>query len=195
MKKRLFLVLLISLVLIGCQQKKSSDSFELGEVLFSIDTSQEKIIEKGVYDIRDFDVDSEGNVFILVLQTDTDWIYKFDPSGNYVCSFARKGPGPGEIQMPRRININENDLVIIDNPSKLSLLVFSNSGEFRKSYSLPSDLRHIDLLKNGCFLATQRRIDPENEDQSYFVLTLWDENFNTSQKTKLGTVYLFTIFL
>jgi len=47
MKKRLFLVLLISLVLIGCQQKESSDSFELGEVLFSIDTSQEKIIEKG----------------------------------------------------------------------------------------------------------------------------------------------------
>ncbi|MFW6140870.1 MAG: 6-bladed beta-propeller [Acidobacteriota bacterium] len=188
MKKRLLWVIVISLVLVGCQKQKLIDSFKLGEILFSVDTSQEKIIKKGVYDIRDFDVDSKGNIFILVPQTDTDWIYKFDSSGDFVCSFARKGSGPGEIQVARRININENDLVTMDDPSKLSLLVFSNLGEFMKSYSLPSGIRHVDLLKNGCFLTTQRRTDPENENQSYLVLTLYDESFNTSKELAVYTL-------
>jgi len=166
-------------ILIGCQKQKSPNYVELGEILFSVDTSQKENIDKGVYDFRDFDIDSKGNIFILIPQTDSDWIYKYDSSGNFVRFFARKGQGPGEMLIPRRININEDDLLTVDDPARRSLLIFNNSGKFMRSYKLPSGIRHADLLKNGCFLTTKRRVDPENEGYSYFVLTLCDENFNT----------------
>jgi len=181
-------LLLFSFVLIGCQKQKSLNYVELGGILFSIDTSQKENIDKGVYDIRDFDIDSEGNVFILVVQTDSDWIYKYDSSGNFVCSFAKKGSGPGEIQVPRRININEDDLLTMDDPAKRLLLIFSSSGEFMRSYKLPSGIRHADLLKTGCFLTTKMRVDLENEGQLYFVLTLCDENFNSSKELAVYTL-------
>ena len=42
----------------------------------------------------DIVIDEQGNIYIL--DSGNHRIQKFDPEGNYLASFGRKGQGPGE---------------------------------------------------------------------------------------------------
>lgn len=54
---------------------------------FSIDTEQDEIAEKGLVDIKTFDVDSGGNIYAILWRSDQNYIYKFDKTGRFLMSF------------------------------------------------------------------------------------------------------------
>ncbi|MCP2518888.1 6-bladed beta-propeller [Candidatus Aminicenantes bacterium AC-335-K20] len=59
---------------------------------FVIDTENEELAKAGVDLIRDFDVDSEGNIYCVGKEV----IFKFDKKGNFIKTIGRKGQGLGE---------------------------------------------------------------------------------------------------
>jgi len=64
---------------------------------FTIDTERDAIAELGLVDIgKYFDVDSEGNVYLVSPEGERNTIFKFDRKGNFVTSLGHRGQGPGE---------------------------------------------------------------------------------------------------
>jgi hypothetical protein len=76
------------------------------EVLFSIDTENEDILDFGLTDIWGFDVSPDGDIFVYhPPASQGNLIFRFDKSCAPVLSFGKKGQGPGEIQRPRYLEI------------------------------------------------------------------------------------------
>lgn len=64
----------------------------------SIDTESEEVAKTGLTEMETFDVDDEGNIYIIRWQSNEDHVFKFDRAGNSVTSFLRRGQGPGELE-------------------------------------------------------------------------------------------------
>jgi hypothetical protein len=100
------------------------------EEIFTIDTERDDIAEIGLNDIGAFDVDSEGNIYMVNLKSSENVIFKFDKDGNFVRSFCRNGEGPGELQMTASyLRINNQDEIIITE-TYTGLLFFNADGDF-----------------------------------------------------------------
>ena len=80
---------------------------------FTIDTEKDEIAELGLTDIFGFNVDSEGNIYIVNIQSKENLFFNFDRKGNFTTSFIRKGQGPGEIHFPKYPKINKKDQIEI----------------------------------------------------------------------------------
>ena len=61
--------------------------------LYAIEEADESLAAQGLTRIRDFAVDSRGNLFLLTQFTERDYILKLDHEGGFVSSFGRKGQG------------------------------------------------------------------------------------------------------
>lgn len=83
------------------------------EEIFKIDTESLVIAEKGLTDIRQFAVDSDGNLFLLNSKNPENFYFKFDKKGKFVKAFGKKGQGPGEIQSTIYFRINHLDEIEI----------------------------------------------------------------------------------
>jgi len=185
MKKIIYLILIFSLFLCcGPKQEKIDKAKEDGvevvlnhlkpyrikaesgnlrlEKEFSIDLENEEILKIGLIDIETFDVDQEGNIYVIQWQSKENYIFKFSPTGNYIKSFLRFGKGPGEIEWGGTILINPQGEVIAKDPAVWirKFLVFDRDGSFlretptKKSYSLVP-------LKNGKYFISWMDETPE----------------------------------
>ncbi len=107
---------------------------------FTIDTEKDEILEVGVTDIRDFDIDSEGNVyFFQERENDENLVYKFGKKGNFVTTFGKRGQGPGEIQFPRYMNITNKDEIPIQDHNSSRFFIFDGNGTLTKEIRLGSE--------------------------------------------------------
>jgi hypothetical protein len=135
------------------------------EEAFVIDLERDNLAEIGLTDIRNFDVDSEGNIFILGHQADGDSIFKFDQKGNFATSFGRMGGGPGEIGEMRgafylRV-INQDGVMVMDAMRKL--IIFNKDGSYKKYVAINPNIIQALPLENGNYLVKKRSIiDPES---------------------------------
>lgn len=117
-----------------------------------MDFESEEISKLGISDIRGFDIDSEGNIFMSVFRGEY-CIYKFDKNGKFLTSFARKGQGPGELsRIARSLSINDKDEISTYDSSKQNFLVFDGEGNLLKEIPLPYRINRIFPLRNGNFL-------------------------------------------
>ena len=190
--KKLYMILPLALILcfmVGCQDKEANverfmeDGVEVVlnhmepykirgepsilhlEEAFVIDLERDNLAEIGLTDIRNFDVDSEGSIFILGHQAEGDSIFKFDQKGNFEISFGCIGGGPGEIGEKRgafylRV-INQNDVVVSDAMRKL--IFFNKDGSYKKYVALNPSITQALSLENGNYLVKKRGIiDPES---------------------------------
>jgi hypothetical protein len=73
---------------------------------FSIDTENEDMLKIGLTDIETFDVDQDGNIFVIRWRTTENYLFKFDSKGNFIKSFMRFGQGPGEIEWGGTVLLN-----------------------------------------------------------------------------------------
>jgi len=106
------------------------------EEIFHIDSENSEIEKLGLIDIRGFDVNPKGEIYVLrTIKGTGDFVFKFDQNGRFVKSFGRKGQGPGELQMPRYIAISKNNRLLISDNSRV--LEYDHDGAFVKAY--PSD--------------------------------------------------------
>ena len=60
-----------------------------------IDLEDPEVTDRGLYDINVFAVDSAGNIYLMVVRTKTNHIFKFTQSGELVRAFGPNGNGPG----------------------------------------------------------------------------------------------------
>lgn len=142
-----------------------------------IDTEREDILDAGMGEAGEFNVDSEGNIYIVSFKNIKNFIYKFDSKGNLVTSFGRMGKGPGELQWPISPVINDRDeMAIYDYPNKL--VIYNKKGGLAKEYTLDFRSFWMEPLENGKYLVW--RLKREKATVEYFpsVLSLYNSRFN-----------------
>jgi hypothetical protein len=100
---------------------------------FVLDTENDVMVNLGLTDIGEFDVDSKGNIYLINQKASENIIFKFDREGNFVHSFCRRGQGPGELQMAIHLRINSQDEIEITDVYK-KLLIFNKDGDLVKEF-------------------------------------------------------------
>ncbi|MGB2907637.1 MAG: 6-bladed beta-propeller [Candidatus Aminicenantaceae bacterium] len=140
--------------------------------------ADESLVRRGLSRIRDFAVDTAGNVFLLTQLVEDDFVFKFDTSGRFIKSFVRKGQGPGELQVAQRLQINARDELTLRDPSRNKLLVCDTDGRFLEEVSLSPDVRHISRLPDGSYLISRSISAPEASGASSLAVVLCDARLN-----------------
>jgi hypothetical protein len=130
------------------------------ERAFSIDTEKEDILKIGLTDIETFDVDAEGNIFIIQWQSKENYVFKFSPEGHFLKAFVRFGQGPGELQYGGMVLINPENEVIAKDPSKTKFLVYDREGRFLRETRLEKTYSVVPL-RNGKYLVFWGEDTPE----------------------------------
>lgn len=133
---------------------------------FTIDTENDALVEIGLTDILCFDIDSEGNIYILVRQAKKDAVYKFDQKGNFIRTFGRIGQGPGEIVNTEHLTVGPMDDIIVVDPFR-KLITYDKNGNFKKEVDLESLDMEAWPLENGNYLVNKRKIDPDSEYEEW----------------------------
>ncbi len=201
----IILLLSISLLFISCAQKQEKvkriqeDGIEVVlnqkepykiknitsnlilEHEMSIDTERDEIVETGLVDIETFDVDDEGNIFLIRWASNEDFVYKFDSQGNFVKSFVRRGQGPGEIEWGGSVRyIGDNKLKIKD-PSEIRYSIYNTEGEFLRDVRLNSHINIIKIFDNEKQLVYWQDMSPSG-DKHIDHLGLCDSKFENMKE-------------
>lgn len=161
--------ILIFFLLISCGPKRDEAEtklFSLENVLV-IDTEDNKTAEIGLTDIRHFDIDSEGNIFIANLKSKENYIFKLDKEGRLITAFGRKGQGPGEFQSPMELVVSKEDEVFITDRGKAA--VFNNGGRFIREFRIDNEYQKIIPLDRDRYLTIAVRLN-EDLSQSFQVI-------------------------
>jgi len=135
---------------------------------FTIDTERDDIAEKGLADIRDFDVDSQGNIYFFHgREFNQNVIYKFDREGNFLKPLGKRGQGPGEIQRPVVMSITDRDEIPIQDANTQKLYVFDTEGGLIRETRIESEESFGNFvfypLENGNSLKYGEYFDPESQ--------------------------------
>jgi hypothetical protein len=153
-------------------------TFNLEEI-FTIDTEKFSIARTGLTDISCFDIDSKGNIFFLeFLPREGKNIFRFDKNGRFVNSFGRKGQGPGEVQNPFHLEVNNQDSIVVTDQSKLKLIFFSNEGSLIREIPLDLGIPFVSCLENGKFLTFGQLIGSLNSEYTQLSLRLVDSQLD-----------------
>ena len=120
-----------------------------------IDFAGEEIKKLGIADIRGFDVDSAGNIYLSVFKGER-CIYKFDAEGAFVTSFISKGRAQGEMQTAGSLNIDDRDEVLVMDSATANnkLVVFEAAGRFLREAALPARTTRFFPLSDRNFLVS-----------------------------------------
>lgn len=155
-------------------------SFTLEEI-FKIDTEEAEITNLGIVDIRGFEVNSVGEIFILRnIKGEGDFIFKFDRNGEFVKSFGPQGQGPGEIQIPYHISSDSEDNILITDSGRLMLVKYDKDGVFINDYKMTRGERTVASGPRANLLVLRGSYDPENGKQ-IFSLKLLNPEFKVLQ--------------
>jgi hypothetical protein len=117
-----------------------------------ISTGNEELAKAGFTDMETFDVDSEGNIYIILWHVTGNHIYKFDKDGRLLVLFAQGGQGPGEIEWGGMVKVTSSGEIIAKDPSVRQLLFFSPEGRFLRQIQLPRDLEIFARFADGTYL-------------------------------------------
>lgn len=129
--------------------KGEKTNFRLEDELI-IDTGNPSLASKGVTRVDNFDANSRGDIFAICLDNKENLIFRFDRQGTLICSFGRRGQGPGEIQGCDCFWINSKDELLVSTSRKI--LFFNPDGELLKEIPLPIGVSSGTALDNGYFL-------------------------------------------
>ena len=140
-------ILLMFCLLICCGPKQNGEEaklFSLEKVL-TIDTENNETAEMGLTDIRYFDIDSDGKIFIANPKAKENYIFILNKNGSLLSEFGSQGQGPGELQSPLELAISDQDEIFITDRGKV--LVFSNSGQFIEDFRIDSEYQKVISIK------------------------------------------------
>lgn len=160
-KASCFLFMFCLLICCGTKQDDGEAKLFSLEKVLMIDTENNETAEMGLTDIRHFDIDSEGNIFIANLKAKENYIFILDKDGFFKSAFGRKGQGPGEFQSPLELAISNQDELFITDRGKVA--VFSNTGQFIKEFRIDNEYQKIIPLDSDRLLAIAVKM---NEDLS-----------------------------
>ena len=147
-----------------------------------IDLEEEDLAALGLTDVWGFDVDSNRNIYFFKSPiSEGEMVYKFDPSGHFLTSFAPRGQGPGEVQMPSFQKFSARDELPITDSGINTIKMFDTEGSILQTIDLGVHIgfmgNMVYPLENGNYLI-RRSLRGELEEKHYFVLSLFDPEFN-----------------
>ena len=128
------------------------------EMVFTIDTESAEMAEIGLVEMSDFNIDSNGNIYIMLRQTSGDFIFKFDNQGNFITSFCRYGQGPGEAEWGGDILIDEYDRVIAKDMTKPKFFIFNPDGTLVKEVKMGKNYGLIEYLGKNKFVVFEQEV-------------------------------------
>lgn len=131
-----------------------------------IDMESVEIQETGLTDVDYFDIDSEGNIYIVNVEPKERLVFKFDRNGSFKSYFGRKGQGPGEIQFVLYFVIDNQDNIIISDHVNRKIVIYGLDGKFVKE--IPYDLKFFSMfpLENSKYLFLQNVVDTASKSAS-----------------------------
>ena len=101
------------------------------------------------YRIRDVDVDAHG--FIYVLDSGNNRIQVFDNMGKYLRTIGKEGQGPGELNSPVCLQIDEETGHIYVTDRSKRIVIFDKEGKYvNRDIHLGDYLSDFHLDSNGC---------------------------------------------
>jgi hypothetical protein len=121
------------------------EPFALVEI-FRIDSETESRLG----DIRGFETNAAGAVFVLGQSGGGDFIFKYDSRGRFIQSFGRKGQGPGEMQYPRHLALGPDGRIVISEMGRL--LEYDGDGGFLRTVPLDFSSR-VTAGPDGTWIA------------------------------------------
>jgi hypothetical protein len=166
-KSACFIFMFCFLICCGPKQDDAEAKLFSLEKVLTIDTEDNKIAEMGLTDIRYFDIDSEGKIFIANLKAKENYIFILNKDGSLVSVFGSKGQGPGEFQSPLELVISNQDEIFITDRGKA--VVFSNTGQFIKDFRIDNEYQKIIPLDRDRYLAIAVKLN-EDLSQSFQVI-------------------------
>jgi hypothetical protein len=154
--------------------KGQPSTFSLEKVL-SIDLEREDLARAGLLSGGEWDVDYDGNIFIVGFKNSENFIYCFNRTGLLTGSFGRRGQGPGELLGPSLSGVYGGEIALSDFVG-MKYVVYNLDGRFLRERRLEHPDR-LCPLGNGKFVGFGPQLDPAARAFSY-ALTLRDADFN-----------------
>jgi hypothetical protein len=154
---------------------KGEPSTLILEEEFILDLERDDLAEAGMMDIGGFDVDSEGNIYLWCIMSSEDFIFKFNPKGEFVRSIGRKGQGPGELEGPFNLRINDRDEILVSERRRKKLVVINKNGDFIREIPIAGNHFMMTLLENRKILAMQS-IFIREEGVTELPIVIYNEN-------------------
>ncbi|MBP7794275.1 MAG: 6-bladed beta-propeller [Candidatus Saccharicenans sp.] len=134
--------------------QKIYSSFRLEEKL-RVDTGNKELIDRGLFDINNFAVDSEGNIYIVNGKSQSDQVFVMDKNGQLLRSFARKGQGPGEVDNVHEIFLTSDGNIFIQDSGAREIAIFSPDGQLVSEAGYEGDLWSLCPLPNGHYVGVE----------------------------------------
>lgn len=95
----------------------------------------------------DIVIDEQGNIYIL--DAGNHRIQKFDPDGNYLATFGRRGQGPGEFFFPASLDLDSQGYMYISDPQNQRIQILKPDGTEHKTISFHQTPAGIVRLNNS----------------------------------------------
>jgi hypothetical protein len=130
---------------------------------FVIDTEEDGIARTGLVDMAAFDVDSDGDIYLIRWQSDADFVYKFDSRGIFLKSFCRGGQGPGELEYGGTVMAIPSGEILIKDPTRESFLTFDRDGRFLRETKLNGNREPLGFIDSGRRLVKWQTMEPANQ--------------------------------
>lgn len=148
---------------------------------FVIDPESKDLLDKGMRLPGEFDVDSEGNIYIIDFRSIENYIYKFNKYGDFIDSFCKRGQGPGELEWPMHPVVMDSDEIYITDWRK-KLLILSTNGSLIKEIRFKTPINTIEPLKNGKYLILKQIPELKTYESYYHGLYLCNSKFEVIKK-------------
>jgi hypothetical protein len=146
------------------------------DLTLSIDMERQDIASSGLGVPGEFNVDAEGNIYVIAFKNAMNFVYKFDSTGTLRNSFGKYGQGPGELQWPYRPTIMKGKQLSLFDGQKKTFFVFDGQGRCLEEKHLPG-ASLIEPLSNGKYLV-KAFIDELGTKDSYVMgLYIFDREF------------------
>ena len=171
------------------QTSARGTSLRLEEVA-AVDTENDSVAKAGVTDIYLFDVDSRGNIYIVVPPAHPGTaVFKLSPEAAPLLSFGRMGQGPFELEYPSGLHIDAGDRVSVLESPKSKYHTYDPSGRPLVEASPEGGFEDLVLLHNGTLLVS--RLEKGDLKGKYLAMTtgLYSEDFRLRREIDRFTSY------
>ena len=139
-----------------------------------IDLENPELLEKGMGSAGEFDVDSDGNIYIVGWKNKEYYINKIDKKGNLILSFGRRGEGPGEINTPIRPTIYDDHFLVITDMFKKLIYYDLQSGRYVREILFKTPMLIVECLPNNKYLVYKSKNSSDSKELYFKCLEICD---------------------
>jgi hypothetical protein len=150
-----------------------------------IDLENPEFLEKGMGSAGEFDVDSDGNIYIVGWKNKEYYINKIDKMGNLILSFGRRGEGPGEINMPIRPTIYDDHFLVITDMFKKLIYYDLQSGRYVREILFKTPRQIVECLPNNKFLVYKSKNSTLGKEIHFSCLNIYDDQWKMIKELAL----------